>query len=328
MIDYEMIDKLQHLCPTVDNYLQQELYLMDITEDQVTPQYILNECYLLALTELRSLGIRPNGDDTDLLEDLYTAQVIYYMRYLFDTKTLYDLFKHDEEVRIYVDHLLHDEHRDTSEYVWNILGFLHSKYPNREDVSRCENMAMEFHSKDAFKKHLLAVLDLVVPVDDNVLHNIDDVAPFLKKQIEVRKKLKAVVDTLIAKFSDLNADYLKKVITNYNSDKLLPDNVHRWVLFLLMKEHHVSGEIPKDLLDMKKQHERDNSHHIEYYIHRRKTPSKENLVELILHVYNDNDDKISYLKELRDLIEKAEEHELFTGNERALLTSYSQYLYR
>lgn len=325
--DHAMLDMLQALCPTVDNYLSQELYLMDMADDSVTPRSVLNECYMLVLHELKSLGILPNGDDTDLLEDMYTAQVLYYMRLLFDSKEMYTLFKHDAEAREYIDHLVNDHERDESEYIWKILEFLEHKYPNRKDVNRCAERAMEFHSTSALKDHLLAILEMVVPVDDSVIHNIDEIKSFIKKQMETRQKLSAVVNKLIESFKELDSEYLRNVVTNYDSEKLLPDNMNKWCIYLKMKEHKVAGDIPAEYIEMEKHHKRENKHHIEYYIHHRVHPTKENLVELMLHVYNDNDDKISYLKELGTVVEKAEEHELFVGNERDLLTRYSQVLY-
>lgn len=311
------INQMKTISQAVNTYIHDRLYLMDISEDDVTDLYVMMACYRIILSELKQLGIFLSVDEADIFEDYYTTEHYFYLRKIFDGIYLYDLFKAHPDIKDDICNILEtSESEDHSDTVHIVLDYLISKYPNRYEIERAYSTHNNIYSNIGLKKHILAIAKTIIPTYNIEAESIPQINEFIKYVNEGRIAFKEAVNKVLIKDTSLDKAIMESIIRNYDMDKLAIKDISKLSWAVLTDPNTLNSDMKKMQIDLIKMHEERNTHHISYYlVDRERSITKENLVELVCHHFEPNISKDNFWKEVNNMLNTAFKNKLFTDDQ-------------
>lgn len=327
MDELEKIQELSGISDTVAQYLDNQYYKSElVAEDDASYQSILLQCYTIILQELQELGIElvvpyDNALESYYLGDGFTAlyQLLNadYLTRLFTTYQGYKLpiqaiFEGDTDIA------LEDMEED---YIHSFL--VQYKIMNKDDplLEKIDRITDLIISNYLLKEHILAILDNSVPSSEISSDDTELMVQYVNKIVTGQQMFSDIVHFLINNDPTLNKDYLEQAIRLYDFEKITGVDVKKYCWAVMSKDAELSEQEKRIKTQILFEHERNQTHHIEYYMTTKNIPTRENLVELISHHVEPESTQEQYTKDFQEMITKAEPYHIFTPD-------MLQYLYK
>lgn len=261
----EQLEDLRQVSGLVDDYLTRELYVADFGADTgYSPNQVLVECYNIIIEELTEFGVSFYVDDSDLLQDWYTAKEVYYLRAFLDSDHLLRVLS----VRGGLDQLAALLDTDTLDDVYQIvIDFVFNR--RESEIYTClTDLADRVRIDDKFIQHLTACIARIR--ETGSLYNIpEEEMPYVQAYIAKVNKDRQVVskgyDYLLGIHpysSSLVGTTATELLRNYDVDKTLPTNLRRFAM--LDRDDTLDPIGRKRLVD---HHHATTPYHAEYYLH-------------------------------------------------------------
>lgn len=280
------IGELQKVSPMARQVCESASYLL--TEGGADIDNII-----ASVVEAADLDLRDRGFfvDNHLSEPNSTqiAQTFYELLGVPSQDYLDQLFeKHPDKLDDFKDLIVSntfDELDDETKFEY-LLEYLRGEFPNDVQLKELNTVcdSIEYHYNSTYIQYLTEVIEAIPYVD---LYDVESVLQYMPKFSEImianRAMYKDCIELVLNKY-DLDKTYLEQSVHNYDLEKTQPVNIANFTWILGKPEEELS-DLEKTV---KKQiilrHEKDTSHHIEYYYtHPEVLIEKEQLVELVAH---------------------------------------------
>ena len=316
-IDNDIVD-LCRLSSTVNTYISTQSYLSKYGPEGTSDANILIECYVLIEEELKELGIYL--DDDDIYDDFWSLKSLYAVRQLFDSETLSFYCSRDKELK---EALIHCA--NTSNDLFNdCLDLLLERYDNDSLVTMAEELWMRCHSDRSLTDHILAVCEDKYP--PCTLVDAVGVKSYLDFIIKGRVDVAEAIKRAIHVFPWLNDEHMKKLVDDYDMDKINTDTIAMYTLFDKEDE-----PLPIPLEAMGKRwmdaHHMRIPHHIEYWLaHPQMHATYQDLAILVGHHWHPETADKDFLAAVEKLIDQGAS--VLTEDDITMIHSLSQAMLR
>jgi hypothetical protein len=292
------INYLYQISPSVKMYLDDKTYLTKWDEDDLNLHTLLFELYDLARFDLNVFGILV---DDQMTEDGYLSQSIIFLLDLFNLDSLYQWYQTlTQEAQQIATQLFNS---DEISFIDLMDFMIDTKYE------------LIYVNPGMLREHLDNLLNLIKVInisDDD--ENYENVLIFLKyKRAHIRDVRLAAEALMGIAEVEANEDYLNQQLKIHDKDLLDPQ-----VLNIEATRHHYKTSTNSHLRELvgifsnvHEVHERNNSHHIEYYLERREiqiTITK--LIELMSDLYDRHDTTNQLEMKLNHLMNDIESYDL------------------
>lgn len=84
--------------PAIDNWIAEQRYLTETSEDNLSPQWLRNRCIIMICEELADMGIVTNIDPDDICDQPELVYAVLMLRRKFDADHLVDALKRNREL--------------------------------------------------------------------------------------------------------------------------------------------------------------------------------------------------------------------------------------
>lgn len=321
---------LRSASENVADYLDREIF-RDTFEDENVIDYtiedILQECYAIVLQELVELGIKFTCDESDLLQDWYTAHTLYSLRYFFDANNFREfLVANTEDITLLQNILDSDESEDVFQQCVDVL---YQQHPDDLYLKDIDYLSRDIYSSYRFKDHIKAIIEVIISNGENII--IPDVARakrYIEKTQILRKLANETSERIMSKLDDItwNKALVDKILRDYDLDKISPETIK---IYSAIDLDEVSPYLEKTKEKKLDEHHKRSLHHIEYWLDEdkdpRPTPEKEHLLVMVAHHNEPDTDAATFWQEIREMLDKGKE--IFSEEQIALITRMADAVY-
>ena len=170
----EIIAKARELSAELDEYVVTQQYLLEASQDEVTPLWLRNKFIIKLIDQLKDFGIFIDASPDQLCDQPIMVQAILFLRAKFDSDRLYDFLKDHEDIKDRILELIGED----EDCVDDIVIYCHEVLPLDEGWDYLENMMNErpgiIYSTDVLVDHITKVCDELDrlgesdPIDDEI----------------------------------------------------------------------------------------------------------------------------------------------------------------
>lgn len=277
----ERLQRLRDISGNVALFLDEEMFKDVEGADNYTVEDILEDCYAIILSELKDMGVSLDGDQ-DYLQDGYTCDKLLSLRKLLD----YDTFKEYLKIPTVLDAV---ETQTLSESAsdelldW-LLDYFVNNFSDDILVMDTNYVTTIVVQNTNFLGHISGCVKRMRDgnLDTSRDATIQDIRAFINHLHEVRKRIKILVDFLLMK-NTVDTSTIATYVDTYDLDKTSGDNLSKFATLYSVK-------LPKEVEDkLTLTHRRNNNHHLEYFTSRDLSPSDEELIMMVVHIYEEHD---------------------------------------
>ena len=224
-----MIERLTSVSPACSLYITDKEF-MKYDEDEITERKILNDLYVLLLTDLREHGIAFSCDIADLFENDYHGELIaIIMQYLKADWVVPFISGHQELVPILHD-LVEDNAVDTKVFVY--LTYVHSIVEDEKLQEAMEFVSEYITSDSDFDTYLSLVLDNVNE-ETTSINDPELTTAFLTKIADNRIYLLDVILPRLEVYGNLiNLKEVTQVCRQFGRELMIPEAINLASIYL------------------------------------------------------------------------------------------------
>lgn len=300
---------LRDISPTVDDYLERELYKLDYAQegelvDTYSPKDILGTCYAIILDELRYIGVNFALDSNDLIQDIYTCGYVYLVRKFVDRPYFAKLLQATdtkEAVAKYLD--TDDQKLNLLEDLVNIVNIKAHDY----ELSEMSYILQNTYTTQAFADYIKSILTSMEEPDAIILKDVSLEERYTKHIANLRHLAYRYTHTaidLLNLHTQVDMNKISKLLRDYDRDKILPDTI---AIYSIIDKDNV----PVNMYATKKKymdiHHNNSPHHVEYWLTDSPTKQRftiDNLILLVVHHIEPNTSSEEFKEEVDDTIHK------------------------
>lgn len=205
---HQMINTIRQICPSVDDYLTRELYLIEVPSEGVTTEFLLRKCYELICDELSELGIVILDLAKDeLSNDSLMQQCAIFLRKKFDAERFRELIQYDPDLIESIHEICNNVDYELEEFELgnDIIELFDDRFPLDEGWSFLVERTKYFRYNSSFLEHIEAILNTITklgPID--VFHGGNITA------------MEATIDKIKVSIADLNK-FLTTLAAQYDA---------------------------------------------------------------------------------------------------------------
>lgn len=260
---HEHISDLREVCPTVNDYLDQQLFKDEYGPDAYTVNDILTTCYLLAIADLENYGVKFHVETEDLLQDFYTAKNIYYLLKFLQPM---ELLKWITSVQM-VEHIETIIAEPDNFSIETIFSYIQEQYPDDFTLSQVDNiMPMVYCDPKQIQIYFQNVCDTIRNGDYLVqMPNVTKVKEYIENSRNKRLMISNLTTSVCSMpifQGKLDMTRISYLLRTYDLDKTSPDDVNIYATV-------DTDDCPEGLkilqAKMMEAHHKRAPHHMEYW---------------------------------------------------------------
>ena len=279
---------LRSISPTVDDYLERELYKLDYAEDgelnaEYSPKDVLGLCYDIIIDELNAIGIHITIDTDTLVQDIYTCGYVYLIRKFVDKKYFAELLQATDMVEAVSKYM--DTEGQKINLLEDLVNIVNIKAHDYE-LSEMSYILPSTYTTKEFEDYIKSILTTINTPDAIIVKDLTLVKRYTDHISTLRhlayRYTYTAIDLLNLEHL-IDRDKISKLLRDYDRDKIQPDTIA--IYSLIDRE-----TVPANLYGTKKKymdiHHASSPHHVEYWLSDNVNKQRftvDNLILLVVH---------------------------------------------
>lgn len=191
----ELTSRCMAISPEVEDYIVRQAYLVEVVEEQVTPEYIAKTAISLIVDELAELGIYLDGSYEEICTQVALMELVLDLREKFDKNNLLELLKKREDLQLIVQNSLENQ----EDVLVTIVTMFAEKMPLDDGWNYIAERTELLFDEPELIQHLDAIMKQLElygepsVTDHHPVENVSEILSTLDKRLQLQNKIYSLV---------------------------------------------------------------------------------------------------------------------------------------
>jgi len=187
----ELTSRCTAISPDVEDYIVQQAYLVEVVEEQVTPEYIAKKAISLIVDELTELGIYLDGSYEEICSQIPLMELALNLREKFDKNNLIELLKNREDLQLIVQNSLENQ----EDVLVTIVTMFAEKMSLDDGWNYIANRTELLYDEPELIQHLDAIMKQLElygdpsVTDKHPIENVSEILHILDQRLQLQDKI-------------------------------------------------------------------------------------------------------------------------------------------